>query len=60
VFSSNPAVSGLNYDSSNVVTTGVKSINNTLISSYDIEKSDNINILKGKRDGAPAFLNTSY
>jgi|TARA_B110000967_G_C18879247_1_gene560072 hypothetical protein len=43
-----------------VVSAGVKSFNNTLISTYEIQKSDSINILKGKRDGAPAFLNTSY
>ena len=60
IFSSNPLVSGLNYDTSNVVSAGVKSFNNTLISTYEIQKSDSINILKGKRDGAPAFLNTSY
>ncbi len=60
IFSPNPLVSGLNYDSSSVVSNNLKSINNALISSYEVEKSDSINILKGKRDGAPSFLNTSY
>ena len=60
VFSSNALVSSLNYDTTNVVSDGVKAINNTLLSTYEVQKTSNVNILKGKRDGAPEFLNTSY
>jgi hypothetical protein len=60
VFSSNSLVSGLDHDTSDIKSEGTKSYKNTLISSYEVQKSDASNILKGKRDGAPAFLNTSY
>ena len=60
IFSSNSLVSGLDHDTSDIKSEGTKSFKNTLISSYEVQKSDASNILKGKRDGAPAFLNTSY
>jgi hypothetical protein len=61
--SSNRGVSSLNYDSSNTLVeeiTANNDSNNPLTHSYHLEKSNSISILKGKRDGAPEFLNASY
>ena len=60
LFSSNSLVSELGHDTSNVSSETTKSIRNTLVSARETKKSDIVHLLKGKRDGAPAFLNTSY
>jgi hypothetical protein len=53
-------VSGLNYDQSNNLIEKVVSNKNTFIDSYKTNNTNDINILRGKRDGAPTFLNTTY
>jgi hypothetical protein len=61
--SSNRGVSPLNYDSSNTLVEEITANNDSntpLTHSYHLEKSNSISILKGKRDGAPEFLNASY
>jgi hypothetical protein len=53
----------LNYDSSNTLVEEITANNDSktpLTHSYHLEKSNSISILKGKRDGAPEFLNASY
>jgi hypothetical protein len=52
-----------NYDTSNTVTDLIKPTvtkNQPLENLYQVQKSNNISILKGKRDGAPEFLNSTY
>ena len=58
--STNPLVSALNYDTTTIVSETTKSFNNVTLSTYEAEKSDSVNILKGKRDGAPSFLSSTY
>ena len=61
--SSNRGVTSLNYDASNTLTEDFQSNDNVttpLTHSYRLAKSNNISILKGKRDGAPDFLNSTY
>jgi len=61
--SSNRGVTSLNYDASNTLTEDFQSNDNIttpLTHSYHLSKSNNISILKGKRDGAPDFLNSTY
>ena len=53
----------INYDESNNLIDSISTTdnNNKLIThNYLLFKSNNIDILKGKRDGAPEFLNTTY
>jgi hypothetical protein len=56
--SSNPFSTLLNYDSANSI---FNSINlNLKFYEININQNNDLTILKGKRDGAPEFLNTSY
>jgi hypothetical protein len=53
----------LNFDTSNILTEDITTDNttNSLINhTYNLQKSNSIGILKGKRDGAPEFLNSAY
>jgi hypothetical protein len=55
--------STLDYDSSTSLVEQVQPTTdsqNPLAHSYTVQKSNNISILKGKRDGAPEFLSSSY
>jgi hypothetical protein len=61
--SSNRGVTSLNYDASNTLVEEFQTRddqNSPLTHSYRLAKSNNISILKGKRDGAPEFLNATY
>jgi len=60
VFSNNPLVDSLNYDTSSLVSNKFYILNNKIINFFNIKKTNDINILRGKRDGAPKFLNTTY
>ena len=61
--SSNLGVTSLNYDASNTLVEDFQTHDDSttpLTHSYRLQKSNNISILKGKRDGAPDFLNATY
>jgi hypothetical protein len=60
IFSTNTLGKNLNYDFSSSLNNSLYINNNQLINHYNNMKSNNIHILRGKRDGAPKFLNTSY
>jgi len=53
----------LDYDKSNVPTLEIqttKDYDNSIKHTHSIQKSNDISLLKGKRDGAPEFLNAAY
>jgi hypothetical protein len=53
-------VDSLNYDTSTTVAKKRLFINGDLKVVNSIQPSNDIFILRGKRDGAPAFLSSSY
>jgi hypothetical protein len=59
-FSSNLLVSALDYDKAGTSSYNVESTNNVLLNKNTVTKSNDIHILRGKRDGAPSFLNSTY
>lgn len=58
--SNNLLTNPLDYDASNYTVENIQAVDSKLLHNYDIQKSNNITILKGKRDGAPEFLNSTY
>jgi hypothetical protein len=60
VISNNPHLKSLNYDDTNSYIYTTNYVNNKIIKDININKTDSINILKGRRDGALKMLNTSY
>ena len=60
IFSNQLVVDSLNYDTTSTHSTKRLYLNNTLKTFDDVTNSNDIFILRGKRDGAPSFLNTSY
>jgi hypothetical protein len=59
----NTLTNSLNFDSSNIITEELRPSNqgNGLLDhNYILQKTNAIGILKGKRDGAPEFLNSAY
>jgi hypothetical protein len=60
IFSNQTSVDSLNYDTSTPQTQKHLYLNNTLKAIDYSKLSNDIFILRGKRDGAPTFLNTSY
>jgi hypothetical protein len=60
IFSNQPSVDSLNYDTSSTVSEKRLFVNNDLKIVNRVKTSNDIFILRGKRDGAPAFLSSSY
>jgi hypothetical protein len=60
IFSNQTAVDSLNYDTSETALTKRFFLNNNLKVTNYIKSSNDIFILRGKRDGAPSFLSSSY
>jgi hypothetical protein len=60
IFSNQAAVDSLNYDTSTTVATKRVFFNNNLKVINYVKPSNDIFILRGKRDGAPSFLSSSY
>jgi hypothetical protein len=61
IFDTNNAfLKSLDYDYSNTMSDEITTSTQGFTHSYKTNKTNNISILKGKRDGAPDFLNTTY
>lgn len=60
IFSNQPSVDSLNYDTASTHSVKRLYLNNTVKTFDNITNSNDIFILRGKRDGAPSFLSTSY
>jgi hypothetical protein len=60
IFSSNNIVNNWNYDTSYTTTNNTLGIGNKILNLFKVHKLNDIHILRGKRDGAPKFLSTSY
>jgi hypothetical protein len=60
IFSSNTKVNSSSYDTSTTITDKLLPTKNTFTNTVEVNTSNNIFLLRGKRDGAPNFLNTTY
>jgi hypothetical protein len=60
IFSNNTSVDSLNYDASNQTLTRGAVTNREWQVGVRQVPSDDIHVLRGKRDGAPKFLTTAY
>ena len=59
-FSTLSSVDSLNVDTSSIRSSGLNTLNGSFVQNHDFLKTDDIFLLRGKRDGAPKFLSTTY
>ena len=59
-FSTLSSVDSLNVDTSSLRSSKLNNLNGDFVQSHDYLRTDDISLLRGKRDGAPKFLSTTY